>query len=100
MSSIKILGNRVMVKEYEDSGVTKSGIFIINPSSQKTTREGEVVAVGTGKTTVDGYIEPINDVKVGDSILYTNYSGIEIEIDEEKYTILEYRDILSIVENI
>ena len=96
--NIKVLGDRVLVKKYKEEGVTKGGIVLVNPESNKTTQEGEIVAVGTGRIDSNGLLIPINDVRSGNKILYTNYSGTNVKIDGVEYSILDHRDILAIVE--
>ena len=56
----------------------------------------EVVAVGPGKT-VDGKLVPVQ-LKVGDKVLMSKYSGTEVKVDGEEYTILREEDILAVVE--
>ncbi len=56
----------------------------------------EVVAVGPGGT-VDGK-EVVMTVKVGDKVLTSKYSGTEVKVDGEEYTIVRQNDILAIVE--
>jgi chaperonin GroES len=55
-----------------------------------------VVAVGPGGV-VDGK-EVKMQVKVGDKVLLSKYSGTEVKIDEKEYTIIRQSDILAIVE--
>ena len=46
---------------------------------------------------IDGKKVPL-DVKVGDEVIYSKYSGSEIKMDDEKYLIVKQNDILAIVE--
>ena len=93
---VKPLGDRVLVKPIEEKEVKRGNIIIPDTAKEKP-QQGEVIAVGKGKTTDDGKLIPI-EVKVGDKVLYGKYSGTEIKIDGEEYLILHQDDILGIIE--
>jgi chaperonin GroES len=97
LTKVKIqpLGDRVLVKPVEQKETKRGGIIIPDTAKEKP-QEGEVVAVGKGKTTEDGKVLPM-DVKAGDRILYGKYSGNEIKIDEHDYLIMHQDDILGIL---
>ncbi|MGB9912755.1 MAG: co-chaperone GroES, partial [Candidatus Kapaibacteriota bacterium] len=67
------LHDRVIIKPSQPEEVTKGGIIIPDTAKEKP-MQGEVVAVGPGKTTEDGKLIPLT-VKVGDKVLYGKYSG-------------------------
>jgi len=93
--NIQPLGDRVLVKPLEAEEKTKGGILIPDTAKEKP-QEGEVVAVGKGKSQGDKVV-PL-EVKVGDKVLYGKYSGTEIRgRDGEEYLILREEDILAIV---
>ena len=89
------LGDRVVLKQFEAEETTKSGI-ILAAKSQEKPQEAEVVAVGPGGM-VDGK-EVTMQVKVGDKVIYSKYSGNEVKLDDEEYIIVKQNDILAIVE--
>ena len=89
------LGDRVVLKQFEEEETTKSGI-ILAAKSQEKPQEAEVVAVGPGGM-VDGK-EVTMQVKVGDKVIYSKYSGNEVKLDDEEYIIVKQNDILAIVE--
>lgn len=93
---VRPLGDRVLVKPLEEKEVKKGNIIIPDTAKEKP-QQGEVIAVGKGKTTDDGKVIPM-DVKVGDKVLYGKYSGTEIKIDGQEYLILHQDDILGIIE--
>ena len=93
--TIKPLADRVVVKLLEAEEKTKSGL-ILTASAQEKPQVAEVVAVGPGGT-VDGK-EVVMTVKAGDKVIAAKYSGTDIKIDGEEYTILHQSDILAIVE--
>lgn len=93
--TIKPLTDRVVIKAEESEETTKSGI-VLTASSQEKPQFATVVAVGEGGI-VDGK-EVKMYVKVGDKVITSKYSGTEIKLDGEEYTIVRQNDILAIVE--
>ena len=86
------LGDRVVVKAIEQEELTKSGIYIPDTAKEKP-QEGEVVAVGPGRLSDDGNRVPM-DVEVGDTVVYSKYSGTEYKEGEVEYLVLREDDIL------
>jgi chaperonin GroES len=93
--TIKPLTDRVVIKAEESEETTKSGI-VLTASSQEKPQFATVVAVGEGGI-VDGK-EVKMYVKVGDKVITSKYSGAEVKLDGEEYTIVRQNDILAIVE--
>ena len=92
---MKPLGDRVVLKQVETEEKTKSGIILPDSAKEKS-QEALVVAVGPGKA-VDGKLTPMQ-VKEGDKVIYSEYAGTEVELDDEKYIIVGQDDIIAIVE--
>jgi chaperonin GroES len=92
---VRPLGDRVVIKKLEAEEKTKSGIVLTGAAKEKP-QEALVVAVGPGGI-VDGK-EVRMEVKVGDKVLCSKYSGTEVKVDGEEYTIVKQDDILAIVE--
>ena len=92
---IKPLGDRVVLRMLEAEEKTKAGIVLPGTAKEKP-QEAEVVAVGPGGI-VDGK-EVVMQVSVGDKVLTGKYSGTEVKIDGEEYTIVKQGDILAVVE--
>ena len=86
------LHNRVLVRRLEEKGTAKGGI-IIPDSAKETPQEGEVVAIGPGKTE-KGRRVPL-DVSVGDRILFGKYTGNDIKVEDQDYLILNEDEILA-----
>ena len=84
-----------MSKALKRKKKTKSG-FILPSSAQEKPQTARVVAVGPGGM-VDGK-EVKMVVKVGDTVLYSKYSGSEFKVDGKEFTIIRQSDILAIVE--
>ncbi|MCI5602700.1 MAG: co-chaperone GroES [Lachnospiraceae bacterium] len=89
------LNDRVVLKQLVAEETTKSGIVLPGQAKEKP-QQAEVVAVGPGGM-VDGK-EVKMEVKVGDKVIYSKYSGTEVKLDEEEYIIVRQNDILAIVE--
>lgn len=92
---IKPLLDRVVIKWVEAEETTKSGIILAGSAKEKP-QVAEIVAVGPGGV-VDGN-EIKMYVKVGDRVLTSKYSGSEVKVDGQEYTIVRQSDILAIVE--
>ena len=95
MSSIRPLGERVIVKPSPSEEKTAGGLYIPETAKEKP-QKGEVIAVGPGRKADDGQRLPM-EVKVGDKVLYGKYSGTEMEVDGETYLIIKESDILAIL---
>ena len=90
------LHDRILVRRVEESETTRGGIIIPDSAKDKP-QEGEVIAVGKGKSNDEGKVFPLA-VKVGDRILFGKYSGNEIKIDGEEFLIMREEDVLGILE--
>ncbi|MBR6345523.1 MAG: co-chaperone GroES [Lachnospiraceae bacterium] len=84
------LGERVVLKQLKAEETTKSGIVLPGQSQEKP-QQAEVVAVGPGTDEVK------MQVKKGDFVIYSKYSGTDVKIDKEEYIIVKQSDILAIV---
>jgi len=93
---IRPLQDRIIVKRVKEEEKTKGGIIIPDTAKEKPI-EGEVIAVGKGKSLDDGKVRPV-DVKVGDRVLFGKYSGTEVKIDGDETLILREDDILGVIE--
>lgn len=92
---IQPLGERVLVEPIKEDEQVKGGIIIPDTAKEKS-RQGRVVALGTGKLDDDGEKIPFN-VKEGDTVLMPQYGGQEIKIDDKEYQIMREDDILGII---
>lgn len=93
--NLKPLHDRIIVKTSQPEEVTKGGIIIPDTAKEKP-QEGEIVAVGQGKTTEDGKLIPLQ-VKVGDKVLYGKYAGTEVSVDGEEYMMMREADVFAII---
>lgn len=93
--NLRPLGDRVIIKKVEAEETTKSGIVLPGAAKEKP-QVAEIVAVGPGGF-VDGK-EVKMELKVGDKVIFSKYSGNEVKLDGTEYTILKQDDVLAIVE--
>ena len=89
------LFDRVVLKQILAEETTKSGIVLPGQAKEKP-QQAEVIAVGPGGV-VDGK-EIKMQVEVGDKVIYSKYSGTDVELDDEKYVIVKQNDILAVIE--
>ena len=95
VSTVKPLGDRILVKISEAEEKTAGGILLPDTAKEKP-QVGEVVQVGSGKRNDDGSFQAM-EVKVGDKVLYSKYAGTDIKLGSEDYVLLSEKDILAIV---
>lgn len=93
--SIKPLEDRVVIRQVEAERTTASGLVIPDTAKEKP-QEGEVVAVGTGKM-LDNGTRAQMEVKTGDKVIFSKYSGSEVKVDEQNYLIVRESDILAVL---
>ena len=89
------LADRVVIKAVEVEETTKGGLILTGSAKEKP-QVAEVVAVGPGGI-VDGN-EVKMEVKVGQKVLISKYSGTEVKVDGDECTIVRQSDILAIVD--
>ena len=85
--------DRVVVQVTEAEDVSPGGIVLPDTAKEKP-KKGKVVAVGPGRLTDNGEILPL-EVKVGDSVVFEEFGGTEINLDGKDYTILREEHILA-----
>jgi len=93
---IRPLQDRILVERIEEDSKSKGGIIIPDSAKEKP-QEGRVIAVGNGKIRDDGSTQPL-DVKKGDRLLFSKYSGTEVTIEGGEHLIIREDDVLGIIE--
>ena len=93
---LRPLHDNVLVKRTEEEE-TSSGGIILSGSAKEKPSQGEVVAVGPGKVSESGDNIPMN-VSVGDTVVFGQYGGNEIKLNDEEYLILGEGDIFGVIE--
>lgn len=91
----KPLSDRILVKRLKEEEEKKAGIIIPDTAKEKPQR-GEVIEVGPGRLDEKGKRVPM-EVKKGDKIVFSKYSGTDIKMRNEEYLIIREDDILGII---
>jgi chaperonin GroES len=96
-TQIRPLADRVVVRPLEESEQMRGGLYIPDTAKEKP-QQGEVIAVGPGRTGDDGVRVPM-EVKEGDRVLYGKYSGTEVTLGSDQYLILREADVLAVIKS-
>ena len=94
---IRPLHDRVVIRRLEEETKTAGGI-VLPGSAQEKPSQGEIVAVGPGKSTDNGEIRPL-DVKEGDKVIFGQYAGSTVKIDGEELLIMSESEIFGVLES-
>ena len=92
--NVRPLHDRILVRRMAEEEKTAGGI-IIPDSAKENPQRGEIVATGKGRVTEDGKILPL-EVKIGDKVLFSKYSGTELKLDGAEYLMMREEDILGV----
>ena len=95
--ALRPLQDRLLEKRLEEKEQVQGGIIIPDTAKEKP-QEAKVVAVGPGRVTEDGKLQPI-EVKVGDTVVFGKYSGTEVKIDGDDLLIIREDDVLGVLES-
>ena len=93
---IRPLQDRILVKRVDEEETTSGGIIIPDSAKEKP-QEGQVIAVGPGKTLDNGTVAEPN-VKAGDRILFSKYAGTDVNVDGDDHIIIREDDVLAVYE--
>ena len=94
--NIRPLHDRVLVRRVEEETVSAGGIVLPGSATEKPNR-GEVLAAGNGKILESGEVRPM-DVKVGDTVLFGQYSGTAVKVEGEELLMMREEDIMGVIE--
>jgi chaperonin GroES len=93
---IRPLYDRIVVRRKEEETKSAGGIVLPGSAKEKP-NQGEVVAVGQGKLLDNGELRPVS-LKVGDQVIFGQYSGNNIKVDGDELIILAETEIFGILE--
>jgi chaperonin GroES len=93
---LRPLHDRVLLRRLESESKTAGGIIIPDTAKEKPA-QAEVVATGTGSRDENGKLIPL-DVKEGDVVLFSKWSGSEVTIGGEELLVVKESDIMGIIE--
>ncbi len=97
--AITPLGDRLVVKVVNSERVTAGGLIIPDSASMASGYlKAEVLAVGSGGKSKKGLLRPL-DVKVGDSVLFSEHSGTKVNFNAEELQIIHESDVMGIIQN-
>jgi chaperonin GroES len=96
-TSLKPLGDRVVVQPKTREETTRSGIVLPDTASEKP-QEGKVLSVGPGRLLDNGKRVDM-EVKAGDSVLFAKYAGTEVKLDGQDYLVIRESDLLAVMNN-
>lgn len=96
MSTIRPLGDKILVERLEAESKTKGGILLPDNAKEKP-REGRIVSVGDGRLLDDGTRVKFT-VKAGDRVIFASYAGTDIKHSGKEMLILSEEDVLAVVE--
>ena len=94
--NIRPLHDRVVVRRLDEETTTSGGIVLPDSAAEKPS-QGEVLAIGTGKLLDNGEVRAL-DVKVGDKVIFGQYGGSTVKIDDEELLILTESEIFGVLE--
>ncbi len=84
------LGDRVLVDpEVKENSKTASGIILPDSANKEKPKQGKVVAVGQ--------LEDVKDVKVGDTVLFSDYGYDEVKVNDNEYYIIQSKNLLAVI---
>lgn len=91
---VRPLHDRILVRRMAEEEKTAGGLFIPDTAKEKP-QKGEIIATGKGRVTEDGKVLPL-EVKAGDKVLFSKYSGTELKLDGAEYLMMREEDVLGI----
>ena len=95
---IRPLADRVLVRRTDEEQTTEGGIVLPGSAAEKPS-QGEVIAVGPGKTLDNGDLQAVS-VSEGDLVVFGQYAGSNtVKVDGDELVILNEQDILGVLEN-
>jgi len=97
--AITPLGDRLVVKVVNSEKTTPGGLIIPDTASSIATGylKAVVLAVGSGGKSKKGHLQPL-DVKVGDTVLFSEHSGTKVLFNAEDLQIIHETDVMGVVQ--
>ena len=92
---VRPLHDRLLVQRLQEDEKTAGGLYIPDTAKEKP-QQGKVVAAGKGRITEDGKTLAL-EVKAGDKVLFSKYSGTELKLEGKEYLMIREEDVLGII---
>lgn len=87
MKELQPINQHVIVDITEDEKEQRTSAGIIIPDTSKEKKKfGKVIAISTIEN---------SEISVGETVLYKEYSGTEVDFEGKKYLLIPYADILA-----
>jgi chaperonin GroES len=96
-TTVRPLGDKILVKRDEAASKTDSGIFLPETSKDKP-KTGVIEAVGNGNLNTDTGARIPLTLKKGDKVIFTSYSGTEIKLDGQEFLMMSEEDVLAVID--
>ncbi len=94
---LRPLHDRMLVKRLDEVEEQSQGGIIIPDTAKEKPQHATVLAIGTGRITDDGQVQPL-DVKAGDKVVFSKYAGTEVKIDGDELLVIREDDVLGVLE--
>lgn len=94
--NLRPLYDRVIIKRMEEERTSAGGIVLPDSATEKPSR-GEVIATGNGRVLDNGEVRPLQ-VKVGDTVLFSQYANNTVKVDGEELLIMREEEITAVIE--
>lgn len=91
---LKPIGDRVVIQKAEAEKTTASGI-VLPESAQEKPQYAEIVAISSD---IENDEKKAGSLNVGDKVIYSQYSGTEVKLEDKEYIVVKYIDILAVVD--
>lgn len=95
--ALRPLHDRILVKRLEEGEQQSEGGIIIPDTAKEKPQQASVLAVGEGRMTDDGKVQPM-EVKAGDKVVFSKYAGTEVKIDGDELLVIREDDVLGVIE--
>lgn len=94
---LRPLRDQLLVARQDAETQTQGGLYIPENAKEKPAR-GVVISAGKGKLDEQGErVAP--QVKSGDTILFAQWAGNEVELSGESYLLMAETDVLAVLES-
>lgn len=94
--TVRPLHDRLLVERLPEESKTAGGLFIPDTAKEKP-QQGRVISAGSGRVTEDGKTVAL-EVKSGDKVLFSKYSGTELKLNGKEYLMIKEDDVLGIIQ--
>jgi chaperonin GroES len=95
--ALRPLHDRILVKRLEEGEQQSVGGIIIPDTAKEKPQQANVLAVGAGRITEDGKVQPM-DVKAGDKVVFSKYAGTEVKVDGDELLVIREDDVLGVID--